>query len=77
MGSKMVDVTMHIDEDTTHNDREQLRDKILLKGGVMAATYHDDKPHLMVIEYDPEEIDASEFTKIASESGLHSELIGL
>lgn len=77
MSNNLVDVTMHIDENTTHDDREQLRDKLLQKDGVAAAVYHDDKPHLMVIEYDPQVIKASEFGQIAQESGLHAELIGL
>lgn len=77
MSNQMVDVTLHIDENTSHNDKEQLRDKILVKDGVMAAAYHDDKPHLMIIEYDPQIINSSGFVKIAQESGLHAEIIGL
>lgn len=77
MSNNMVDITLHIDETTSHDDREKLRDKILQQNGVMAAVYHDEKPHLMVVEYDPEAIKSSEFRKIASESGLHVELVGL
>lgn len=77
MSNQMVDVTLHIDENTSQDDRERLRDKMLLKDGVMAAVYHNDKPHLMVIEYDPQVINATEFSTIAQESGLHAELIGL
>jgi hypothetical protein len=53
MADQMVDITLHIDEDTSNEDREKLRDKILGMDGTMAAAYHDEKPHLMVIEYDP------------------------
>lgn len=77
MSGNMVDVMLHIDESTSQLDRENLRDRILLKDGVVAAAYHDDKPHLMVVEYDPDIIKSNEFTKIASESGLHAELIGM
>ena len=47
MEPKMVDVTIHIDPETDHNQREQLRDEILSHTGVDAAAYHDDKPHLI------------------------------
>jgi hypothetical protein len=77
MSGQMVDVTMHIDEETTHDERENLRDKLLQKAGVMAAVCHDDKPHLMVIEYDPDAINPAEFGKIAEQTGLHTELVGL
>ena len=77
MAEKMVDVTLHIDENTTHEDRESIRDSLLILNGVMAADYHDEKPHLLVIEYDPEIINSSEFVKAVQDRGLHAELIGL
>lgn len=77
MSENMVDVTMHIDENTSHEQREALRDHVLQHKGVMAAVYHDEKPHLMIIEYDPEFANSSDFLDIAKSSGLHAELIGM
>ena len=77
MEPKMTDVTLHIDENTSHDEREALRDKLLSLHGVMAAAYHDTKPHLMVIEYDPDAIKSSEFLTAATSKGLHAELVGL
>jgi hypothetical protein len=45
--------------------------------GVMAAAYHDEKPHLMLIEYDPKVIHSIEFVNEAKKSGFHAELIGI
>ena len=53
MTIQMVDVTIHIDEALDHAHLEQLRDRMLGETGVMAAVYHDEKPHLMIVEYDP------------------------
>lgn len=77
MSNDMVDVMLHIDETLPHSARESLRDKFLAHKGVMAAAYHDDKPHLMVIEYDPDVTGSSEFIALAKEQGVHAELIGL
>lgn len=77
MDSKMTDVTLHIDENTSHDEREELRDNLLGLHGVMAAAYHDTQPHLMVVEYDPDAINSSEFLVAAKGKGLHAELIGL
>ena len=77
MGTKMTDITLHIDENTTHDDREAFRDNLLSMSGVMAAASPDAKPHLIVIEYDPDIINSSEFISAASQSGLHAELVGL
>lgn len=77
VANQIVDVILHIDEDTSHDDRERLRSKILGIAGIVAAAYHDEKPHLMVIAYDPNVVSSSAFVKAAQENGLHSELVGL
>ena len=45
MESKMVDVLIHIDPETNHEEREFLRDLLLKHSGVDAASDHDDKLH--------------------------------
>ncbi len=77
MATQMADITMHIDENTTHEDRERLRDELLSMDGVMTASYHDEKPHLMVMAYDPDVVNSLSFVKTAEEQGLHAELVGL
>ncbi|MDH5633311.1 MAG: ATP-binding protein [Gammaproteobacteria bacterium] len=77
MSDKMVDITLHIDENTNHADRESLRDDLLHNVGVMAADYDEKTPHLMTIAYDPDKINSSRFVRIAENKGLHAELIGL
>ncbi len=77
MSDLMADVTLHIDENTTHDEREKFRDVLLAMDGVMAAAYHDEKPHLILIEYDPRVVNSIEFVHTAKNSGFHAELIGL
>jgi len=68
-------VTLHIDENTTHVEREDFRDELLNMSGVMAAAYHDEKPHLMVVVYDPGRVKSIEFVSAAKNRGLHAKLI--
>ena len=77
MGTKMTDVTLHIDENTGHDEREHFRDSLLNLNGVMAAASQDKTPHLIIVEYDPDTINSSEFLAAASQNGLHAELVGL
>lgn len=77
METKMVDVMIHIDPVTTHADRESLRDLILKHKGVDAAAYHDDKPHLMIVEYDPDEVTSQQLLDIVLKQNIHAELVGL
>jgi hypothetical protein len=76
MGTKLAEVTLHIDEDTSHDERESFRDVLLAMDGVMAAAYHDERPHLMLIEYNPDAIHSVEFVNTAKTHGLHAELAG-
>jgi len=50
MSNQIADIVMHIDENTTHETRERLRDELLSIDGVMAADYQDEKPHLISID---------------------------
>lgn len=75
MGNVDAGVTLHIDEGTTHDERENFRDALLGLNGVMAAAYHDEKPHLMVVVYDPALVKSIEFVNVAKSRGLHTELI--
>ena len=76
MNTRLAEVTLHIDEDTSHEERENFRDTLLAMDGVMAAAYHDEKPHLMLIEYDPDVINSIDFVNAAKKRSLHTELIG-
>jgi hypothetical protein len=77
MTTKMVDVTLHLDEDVSNEDREEFRDSLLNLDGVMAVASPDEKPHLVTIEYNPDAINSSEFLKTAQGRSLHAELIGM
>jgi len=77
MSTTMLDVTLHIDEDTTHDEREDLRDAFLHKNGVMTADCRDTSPHLMIVGYDPDDITAAELLATVKRQGYHAELIGL
>ena len=77
MPEKMVDVTLHIDENTSHDEREGFRDSLLAMEGVMAATFHDEKPHLIIIEYDPDVVKSVMFVQAATDYGWRAELVGL
>ena len=77
MDIKLAEVTLHIDEDTSHDEREKLRDALLSMDGVMAAAFHDEKPHLILIEYSPAVVNSIEFVNAAKKLNLHAELIGL
>ena len=77
MSTTMLDVILHIDETTTHDEREKLRDVLLHQKGVMSADYRDSRPHLMIVGYDPENIKNSDLIAAVQNRGYHAELIAM
>jgi hypothetical protein len=77
MSNHMADVTIHIDENTDHATRERIQDALRELPGVMAASSHDERPHLMVVEYDPEQVNSRKLLDTVTASGVHAELVGL
>ncbi len=77
MDIKMADVMVHIDEEITQNERQALRAKVLDQEGVMAAIIHDEQPHLMMVEYDPDAVSAKRILETVEKIGIHAELVGL
>ena len=77
MTDNTADVTLHIDENTTHNDREEFIESLYTINGVSTAIYNDKKPHLLIIKYNSNILHPDEFLKEAQSRGLHAELIGL
>jgi len=77
MATQIADVTIHIDETLDRAKLEKLRDSLLGEAGVMAADYHEEKPHLMIVEYDPDRNNSGNLLKVVTTQGVHAELIGL
>lgn len=77
MDIKLVDITLHIDETLEHAQLESLLDKIRQQDGVVSVACHDDKPHLMIVEYNPDKTNSADILKCVTDQGIHAELIGL
>ena len=74
---EMVDVTVHIDETIGHERRTKIADAIRAHKGVMAVAHRAERPHLMVIEYDPDSVSSQELLGVILAQGVHAELIGI
>lgn len=77
MTDKIVDIILHVDEETTQGERNGLCDTLTSMPGVETASCRDKHHHLMIIEYDPDAVNPKEFITAAKYSGFHSELIGM
>ncbi len=73
----LVDVTIHIDENLEESQRQGLVETVRQREGVVSVGYHDDKPHLMMVEYNPEQVNSQQLLGLVKGQGVHAELIGL
>ncbi len=77
MSQDTADVTIHIDETLDHSRLTGVAGSLREVKGVVSVTSHEDKPHLMVVVYDPEQTTSSALLEVVTGQGYHAELIGL
>lgn len=72
-----ADVTIHVDETIDHDRRMAIADSVRARKGVKEVVHHDTKPHLMIVQYDPAEVNSAALLAVVRQSGVHAELVGL
>ena len=77
MGNDIADVTVHIDETLDHSKLQEIAEALRTTGGIVSVSAHDDKPHLMIVKYDPSQTDSSSIHQVVTAKGVHAELLGL
>ncbi|WP_334223793.1 heavy-metal-associated domain-containing protein [Thiosocius teredinicola] len=71
------DVVIHIDEDLQDDAIHALEKDIGSIPGVYSACVNDRARHLMLIDYDPEGIHATDLLSQVRQRGVGAELVGL
>ena len=74
---KMVDVLVHIDEHLDQASHEDLDNTVRNLSGVFSVRMPADKPHLMLVEYNPDWTSSREILGSVTSKGWHAELAGL
>ena len=77
MNIQLADVTVHIDQSLEHSQRSQIEDVLRSIDGVVSVHNPDDRPHLSVIEYNPERTTSAAILGAVTGQGVTAELIGL
>ena len=77
MDIQLVDVTLHIHESLDRAHRAEIEDVLRALDGVVSVHNPDARPHLTVVEYNPDRLKSSDILKAVTHQGVHAELIGL
>lgn len=76
MAIKLADAVLHIDELLEDWQREVLNDHMCLQQGVITSGCNKDKPHLMIIRYDPDHTNPVNFVHTVERHGYHAVRVG-
>ena len=77
MSKSLADVLVHVDQTLDHGRLEALTKAIAALGGVAKAEGHDAKPHLVIVTYDPTQVNSQRILAAVKAQGVSAELIGL
>ena len=77
MTTKAADVMLHIDETLPADQLRTLESHLYKMGGVLSATNRDDKPHMIMVTYDPDKVQSHDILVKVQNEGIHAQLIGL
>ncbi|HEY9147362.1 MAG TPA: hypothetical protein VIQ22_00010 [Gammaproteobacteria bacterium] len=72
-----AEILMHIDEELSPEQQDALLRSFGNRADGMHAHLHAQKPHMLFVAYDPEELCPHDLIEIAGESGVHAQLIEL
>jgi hypothetical protein len=77
METQLVDVTVHIDESVGEDRRKELDDAVRAIDGVVSVGFAEGKPHLMIVQYNPQRISSTRILERVKSHGVHAELVAL
>lgn len=74
--SHRIGLVLHIDDNVGESRRTDIEQALESEHGVSSAHFTDHRPHLMVVEYDPDETSSTSILQNVNRQSVHAELIG-
>jgi hypothetical protein len=77
MNIQLADVTVHIDQTLEPERRSEMENVLRAMDGVVSVHNPDDRPHLYLVEYNPEKTGSAAILSAVTAQGVVAELVGL
>lgn len=77
MSEYWADVMIHIDETLGDDAIHDLQQDVSMLQGVYSACVNDRARHLMLVDFDPADMNTGDLLWHVERHGLHAELVGL
>lgn len=74
---KLVDVTIHIDKEADADTREKIEAALRTLPGLVSVHMPNEEPHLLVVEYNPDDTTSTHMLTTVRELAGHAEMIGM
>lgn len=74
---KLVDVTIHIDNEIGDDTRTKIDSALRALQGVVSVHMPNEEPHLLTVEYNPDVTTSTLMLTTVEELAGHAEMIGL
>ncbi len=71
-----TDIVIHINEKLDNDHRERFSSEVCQVSGVLSANLPDNRPHLMIVAYNPVETKSVDVLSGVRDKGVHAQLVG-
>ena len=77
MDIQLADVVVHIDQTLERDRRSKIEEELRAIDGVVSVHNPDNRPHLAIVEYNPDKTSSAAILNTVTVQGVHAELVGL
>ena len=77
MDIQLADVVVHIDQTLERERRMEIEEQLRAIDGVVSVRNPDDRPHLALVEYNPDKTSSAAILNTVRIQGVRAELVGL
>lgn len=77
MDIQLADVTLHIDENLSSEQRGTIEESLRALEGVVSVVNADKTPHLALVEYNPDVTSSHDILERVTGQGVQAQLIGI
>ena len=71
------DIVIHINEDLNEDRIHELERELGSDPGILCACMHEKTHHLLIVDFDPDQVQPSSIVHSIRHRGLHAQMIGL
>ncbi|WP_126453324.1 hypothetical protein [Sulfuriflexus mobilis] len=73
----LADLIIHVNETLAASERTALEDVLRQSNGVVAPRFNKETPHLLLVAYNPEQIDSHKLLHQVKAGGYTAQLLGM